>query len=202
MSSTRIPALAVSLISLAALALVALAPGGSARAQMMQSPPGATPASVPWKDRLTLKAPNGVGLAEIKGYDTWQTVAVSETDESLKVILANPAMIGAYRSGVPGNGKPFPERSAIVKIEWAKTPMERSPYPVREPGALKSIAMIEKDSKRFGSSSGWGYGQFFYDEPSKSIRPIAGDASFNNVCYGCHTLVKSTDYIYTRYPLR
>ena len=27
----------------------------------------------------------------------------------LKVIVANPAMIEAYKAGVPGNGRPFPE---------------------------------------------------------------------------------------------
>jgi hypothetical protein len=28
----------------------------------------------------------------------------------LKVEVANPTMIDAYRAGIPGNGKPFPRR--------------------------------------------------------------------------------------------
>jgi hypothetical protein len=32
------------------------------------------------------------------------------------VILANPVMINAYRAGVPGNGKPFPDGSKMAKI--------------------------------------------------------------------------------------
>ena len=34
------------------------------------------------------------------------------------MILANPVMIKAYRAGVPGNGKPFPDGSKMAKIHW------------------------------------------------------------------------------------
>ena len=41
------------------------------------------------QDRFTLKAPNGVAVSEIRGYETWQDVAPSQTDEGLKIILGN-----------------------------------------------------------------------------------------------------------------
>src|SRR5205814_7971274 len=34
-------------------------------------------------DRFTLRAPNGLAFSEIRGYDTWQDVAVSQTDDGL-----------------------------------------------------------------------------------------------------------------------
>jgi hypothetical protein len=34
------------------------------------------------------------------------------------VILANPVMIDAYRAGIPGNGKPFPDGAKMAKIHW------------------------------------------------------------------------------------
>lgn len=71
-------------------------------------------------DRYTLKVPGGLAFSEFKGYDAWQDVAVSETEGSVKAILGNATMIGAYKEGVPENGKPFPEGSKIVKIEWIK----------------------------------------------------------------------------------
>jgi hypothetical protein len=40
-----------------------------------------------------------------------------ESDGGIKAILGNPVMINAYKEGIPGNGKPFPEGSMIVKIE-------------------------------------------------------------------------------------
>lgn len=36
----------------------------------------------------------------------------------MAAILANPAMIEAYRAGVPGNSKPFIDGSRIAKIHW------------------------------------------------------------------------------------
>ena len=58
---------------------------------------------------ISLKIPDGLAFADFKGYDTWQTVAVSETEGSLKAILANPAMIEAYKDGISGNGNLFPK---------------------------------------------------------------------------------------------
>ncbi|MGB0082298.1 MAG: cytochrome P460, partial [Terracidiphilus sp.] len=63
------------------------------------------------QDRFTLTAPDGVAFSEFKGYETWQDVAASATGTSVKAILGNSVMIDAYRAGIPGNGKPFPEGS-------------------------------------------------------------------------------------------
>jgi hypothetical protein len=71
------------------------------------------------QDRFTLKVPNGPAFSEFKGYETWQNVAVSQTENGLKAIAANSAMINAYRQGTPGNGRLFPDGSKIVKIEWS-----------------------------------------------------------------------------------
>ena len=98
------------------------------------------------QDKYTLKAPNGVAFSEFRGYETWQDVAVSQTVDGIKAILGNPVMIKAYREGIPGNGKPFPEGSMIVKIEWTKKANPASPYSVVVPDTLKSVSFIEKDS--------------------------------------------------------
>ena len=69
------------------------------------------------QDRYTLKIPDGLAWSDFRGYETWQDVAVSQTEFSLKVIAANDVMINAYRDGVPNNGKLFPDGSKITKIE-------------------------------------------------------------------------------------
>ncbi len=97
------------------------------------------------QDRYTLKIPDGLAFSEFRGYETWQNVAVSQTETSLKVIAANDAMINAYRDGVPDNGKPFPDGSKITKIEWSFKRNTVSPYFVMVPEALKTVAFIEKD---------------------------------------------------------
>ena len=154
------------------------------------------------EDKYTLKAPNGVAFSEFKGYESWENVAPSATEGGIKSILANPVMIKAYREGIPGNGKPFPDGSMIVKIEWKKKTNTVSPYFVEVPDTLKSVSFIQKDSKRFPETSGWGYAQFNYDAASGNFKPFGKDSSFGMICFKCHTTVKDRDYIYTAYPER
>jgi len=151
------------------------------------------------QDRSTLKVPNGLAFSEFKGYENWQYVAVSQTETSLKVIAANPAMIKAYRSGIPGNGKHFPEGSKIVKIEWTSKKSTESPYAVMVPENLKSVSFIEKNSTRFPKTSGWAFAQFMNDPASDTLTPTGNDAACG---YACHTAVAAKDYIFTAYPKR
>jgi hypothetical protein len=154
------------------------------------------------QDRFTLTVPGGLAFAEFRGYDTWQDVAVSETASSVKAILANPIMIKAFQEGIPGNGKPFPEGSKIVKIEWIKKKNPVSPYFVEIPDYLKNVDLIEKDSKRFPQTNGWAYAQFTYDTASQTFKPSDLSATGHECGYACHTVVKASDYIYTKYPPR
>ena len=67
------------------------------------------------QDKYTLQVPNGLAFSEFKGYEAWQTVSLSQNEKAVAVILANPAMIKAYQSGIPGNGKPFPDGSKMAE---------------------------------------------------------------------------------------
>jgi hypothetical protein len=151
------------------------------------------------QDRYTLKVPNGLAFAEFKGYDTWQDIAVSETETSVKAILGNPAMISACKSGIPDNGKVFPDGSKIVKIEWIKKKNPVAPYFVEVPDTLKSVSFMEKDTKRFSSTHGWAYAKFEYDPASKTFKPAVTGSACGNAC---HTTVASRDYVFTAYPPR
>jgi hypothetical protein len=57
------------------------------------------------QDRYTVKVPDGLAFSEFKGYEDWRYVAISQVKDGIKVIAANPAMISAYRSGLPASGK-------------------------------------------------------------------------------------------------
>src|SRR5579864_9498739 len=118
------------------------------------------------QDRYTVRVPNGLAFSEFRGYDDWQVVAPSQTDAAkvMRVILANPVMMKAYREGTPGNGKPFPDGSKIAKIEWEPRKITDAPFsastPDTVPGNLTEVEFIEKDSKRFSDTHGWGYAAF------------------------------------------
>jgi hypothetical protein len=139
-----------------------------------------------------------LSFGDFRGYENWQVVAVSRTDEQLKVIVANDVMMKAYRSGLPADGKQFPEGSKVVKIEW-KVKKNTVPYAVEVPGDLEAVATIEKDSKRFPDTHGWAYGAFNYDTKAKTFAAQGADAKCG---YACHTSVASKDYIFTAYPTR
>ena len=67
-------------------------------------------------DKYSLKSPSGIAFSDFRGYEDWSVVSSARTDEVLKVIVANPTMIKAYKAGVPGNGQPFPKGSMIVRL--------------------------------------------------------------------------------------
>ena len=154
------------------------------------------------QDKYTLQIPNGLSWSEFRGYEDWKNVAVSQTETSLKVIAANDVMINAYRDGVPGNGKLFPNGSKITKIEWSFKKNAASPYFVTVPDTLKSVAFIEKDTSRFPNTRGWAYAQWEYDAATDKFKPSQLDPSGAECGFACHTRVSAQDYISTTGPKR
>src|SRR5579859_491814 len=73
------------------------------------------------QDKYDLKVPNGLAFSEFRGYEGWQVVSISQDGPLVAAILANPLMIKAYQSGVPGDSKPFPDGSKMAKIHWKPT---------------------------------------------------------------------------------
>lgn len=158
-------------------------------------------------DKYTLQVPGGLAFAEFKGYEDWQTVSVSKTDHAFALILANPIMIEAYRSGVPGNGKPFPDGSKMAKIHWKPEKSAEAPAPTEVAGALHDVDFMVRDSKRFADSGNWGYGAFRYDAASDSFTPAdetdTPPQEHDAKCgFACHTIVAAKDYVFTAYPKR
>ena len=154
------------------------------------------------QDRYTLRIPDGFAFAEFRGYEDWENVAVSQTETAIKVILANPIMMTAFRNGLPAEGKLFPDGSKVVKIFWSFKKNEVSPYSVNVPDALKELAFIEKDTKRFPNRHGWAYADWAYDAATDTLEPSQLSQSGTECGYACHTLVSAQDYIFTAYPKR
>jgi hypothetical protein len=152
------------------------------------------------QDKYSLKSPSGIAFSDFRGYEDWSVVSSARTDEVLKVIVANPTMIKAYKAGVPGNGQPFPEGSMIAKLQWKPKKSTEAPFVVDVPDVFKQAFVMEKDSKRFPTSGGWGYAVFNYEAASDKF---TADANSPSDCgYACHTPVKAKDYIFHPYQKR
>jgi hypothetical protein len=159
------------------------------------------------EDKYTVKVPGGLAFSEFRGYEAWQTISVSHNGPALAVILGNPAMIDAYKAGVPGNGKPFPDGAKMAKIHWRPKTAETFPGQPLVPDTQHDVDFMVKDSKRFADSGGWGYAEFEYDAATDTFRPgtttdeppQGNDAKCG---FACHTIVKTRDYVFTDYGHR
>ena len=151
-------------------------------------------------DKYSLKSPSGIAFSDFRGYEDWAVISSAHTDERLKVIIGNPTMIRAFKAGIPLNGKPFPDGSKVVKLQWTPKKSTEAPFVVDVPDVFKEAFVMEKDSKRFPKSGGWGYAVFNYDAASDKF---AADPKSPSDCgYACHTPVKAKDYIFHPYQKR
>ena len=152
------------------------------------------------QQKYSLTSPGGIAFADFKGYEDWSVVSSARTDEVLKVIVANPMMIKAYKEGVPGNGKPFPEGSKIVKLQWKPKKSTDAPFVVDVPDVFTQAFVMELDSKRFPKTGGWGYAVFNYDAKTNQF---SADAKSPVDCgHSCHVAVKAKNYIFHPYQTR
>lgn len=151
-------------------------------------------------DKYSLKSPSGIAFSDFKGYEDWSVVSTARTDEVLKVIVANPAMIEAFKAGIPGNGKPFPDGAKIAKLQWKPKKSTEAPFAVDVPDVFSQAFLMEKDSKRFPKSGGWGYALFNYDAPSN--RMTVDPTGVSDCGHACHVKVQAKDYIFHPYQKR
>src|SRR5438270_10506066 len=141
--------------------------------------------------KYSLKSPGGIAFSDFRGYEDWAVVSSARTDERLKVIVANPTMIKAYKAGIPVNGQAFPDGSMIVKLQWKPKKSTEAPFVVDVPDVFVEAFVIEKDSKRFPKSGGWGYALFNYDAASHQF--TADPKSLSDCGNACHTAVNAHD---------
>jgi hypothetical protein len=162
-------------------------------------------AAISAQDKNSVRVEGGLGFAEFRGYEQWETINVSQSGPLIAVILGNKTMIDAYRAGHPGNGKPFPDGAMMAKIHWLATKNQAAPGQPTVGGAQHDVDFMVKDSKRFGDVGGWGYAFFKYDAATDTFTPgttadqppQANDAKCG---VACHTIVKAKDYVFTAYP--
>ena len=180
--------LVAALTIVAAAALIVLLGGAVLHAQSQDN------------GKYSLTSPGGIAFADFGGYEDWSVVSSARTDEVLKVIVANPAMIRAYKAGVPGNGQPFPQGSMIVKLQWSPKKNTEAPFVVDVPDVFKQAFVMEQDSKRFPKTGGWGYAVFNYDAAADKF--TADPTALQDCGHMCHVAVKAKDYIFHPYQKR
>lgn len=142
--------------------------------------------SSPGSGELALSPVFGVGIPP--DYRHWELVGVAhETGlDELRGIVGNTKAIEAYRAGT----LPFPDGSILVKRAW-KHVQSTEFKPAFVPGLATTVQVMVKDTKRYPSTGGWGFGRFIDGQPV--------DEAQHKTCFGCHTAgVKGHDFVFTR----
>jgi hypothetical protein len=150
-------------------------------------------------DKYDVKAPQGLGFAEFKGYESWPVIGVSASPDRnlIQVIVGNPEMIAAMEAGSPGNGKPFPNGAKMAKVHWTAK-QSKDPGQATVPDTLHDVDFMVKDTVRF-PDGGWGYQLFNYDVATDVFTPSIPDATCG---VACHRAAKNRDYVFTVFQKR
>lgn len=129
------------------------------------------------------------GVTIPSGYRQWEVVAPSQETGSLdelRVVVGNAQAIKAYQDGT----LPFPEGTVLAKLAWKR--VQSSEFsPAYVPGAATTVQFMVKDSKKYPSTGGWGFGRFIDGKPA--------DEDQHRTCFACHAAnVKDHDFVFTR----
>jgi len=129
------------------------------------------------------------------GYRDWKVISVAHEEgnlNSLGVILGNDLAIKAYRQG----DLPFPDGTIIAALHYSHTSSEENNKVFGRsqsfvPGGPTNIQFMVKDSKKYATTGGWGFGHF--------TKGKSADAAFMKTCFPCHNQVKARDLVFTHY---
>ena len=120
---------------------------------------GSSAMSAQAKDKYTLKVPGGLAFSEFKGYEAWQVISLSQSGDIFAAILGNPTMIEAYQ-GHPRQRQALPRRRQDGQDPLDREKERDVPQSNDGAGAQHDVDFMVKDSKRFATVGGWGYGAF------------------------------------------
>jgi len=123
------------------------------------------------------------------GYHEWELTAVSHESglDELRGILGNATALKAYRDGT----LPFPDGTILAKLAWKHQPLVRIDGAFVT-GPATTVQIMVKDSRKYASTGGWGFGRFIDGKPV--------DEGQHETCFACHQAnAKGHDLVFTRY---
>jgi hypothetical protein len=136
------------------------------------------------------------GITIPPGYRDWKLISVAHEEgdlHSFAAVLGNDAAIKAYREAK----LPFPDGAMIAALHYRHLPSEENNVVFGRaqsfvPGPQTNIQFMVKDSTKYASTGGWGFGHFNPDG-----KP--GEPAFMKTCLPCHEKTKANDFVFTHY---
>jgi Cytochrome P460 len=118
------------------------------------------------------------------GYRDWRVITVAHEagkNNDIRAIVGNDIAVKAFREGT----RPFPDGTIIARLAWQydSSPRNDAVFPGPQSfvaGTPTNVQISVKDSRRYSSSGGWGYGQFENGKPNTN-------AALVQTCSACHS---------------
>jgi len=129
------------------------------------------------------------GVTIPAGYRKWELIAPSHRPDfdEFRGILGKALSMKAYREGT----LPFPDGAILAKLAWKHVPSAEFKGAF-VPGHATTLQIMVKDSKKYASTGGWGFGRFIDGKPV--------DEAQHKTCFACHEAnVKGHDFVFTRF---
>jgi hypothetical protein len=133
------------------------------------------------------------GVKIPSGYRDWTLISVGRVGAPLndmRAKLGNDVAIRAFREGKI----PFPDGTIIARLAWNQATSEENNQALTVEsfvaGPATNLEFMVKDSRKYASTGGWGFGQFTDGKPDSE--------ALHNTCFACHALAKQ-DFVFTHY---
>jgi hypothetical protein len=129
------------------------------------------------------------------GYRDWRWISVAHEEgdfHSFAAVLGNDVAVNAFRDGK----LPFPDGTIIAALHYRHASSEENDKAFGRSqsfvaGTPTNVQFMVKDSKKYASTGGWGFGHF---QDGKR-----GDDKMMQSCFPCHAQEKARDLVFTQF---
>lgn len=145
---------------------------------------------------IALTVAHGANAADVpypEAYRSWQHVKsmLIEPGHPLYDAFGGIHHLYANKKALQGYAKgSFPD-GAVIVFDLLEA---KSADKTIVEGARKVVGVMQKDSKRWAATGGWGFEGFKGD--SKTDRAVGANAA--EACFGCHTSQKQSDFVFSK----
>jgi hypothetical protein len=136
-------------------------------------------------------APNGIAFEP--AYKDWKAIGSTERfdNDTLRVVLANDTAVAAIQSN---RVNPWPDGTTFAKVAWTQRADGAGSVAA---GEFVQVEFMIKGKTQYASTDGWGFARW----RGADLVPYGQSAAFTEECVGCHTPMRSNDFVFTE-PFR
>ncbi len=133
--------------------------------------------------------PEWNGVPFMPEYKDWKPISSTDRwdNHTMRQILGNEIALKAIAEGKIDD---WPDGTVFAKVAWYQKPDGKGGITT---GAFQQVELMIKDSRKYASTEGWGWGRWRGDD----LKPYGKDAHFQNECISCHEPVRHADHVFT-----